>query len=52
MKGKVTFNKSGTGSVSARITVPNAFIELMKITKDERDIEITYEDGKLIIKKI
>ena len=31
MKGKITFNKSGTGSKSGRLTIPVAILELMKI---------------------
>lgn len=51
MKGKVTFAQSGSGSISARLTIPTAFVELLKINKDEREVEITFEDGKLIITK-
>ena len=51
MKGKITFNKSGSGSKSARLTIPAIIIELMKITEEEREVEITYEDGKIIIEK-
>lgn len=51
MKGKVTFNKSGKGSTSARLTIPVALLELLKITENERDVEITFEDGKLIVEK-
>lgn len=52
MQGKITFNKSGSGSKSARLNIPAAFVELLKITEDERDVDITFEDGKLIITKI
>ncbi|OOM17183.1 hypothetical protein CLSAB_19030 [Clostridium saccharobutylicum] len=52
MKGKVTFNKSGSGSINGKITIPKALIELMKFTQDDRDVEITYEDGKLVIEKV
>ena len=51
MKGKITFNKSGSGSKSARLTIPAALIELMKITEEEREVEITFENGKLIVEK-
>lgn len=52
MKGKVTFNKSGSGSTSCRLTIPAAFVEIMGITKDEREVEISFKDGKLIIEKV
>ena len=51
MKGTITFNNSGSGSKSARLTIPAALIELMNITEDERKVDITYENGKLIIEK-
>lgn len=52
MKGKITFNKSGSGSVNAKLLIPKAFIELMKITENDREVDITYEDNKLIVKKV
>ncbi|MBN1079230.1 MULTISPECIES: PemI [Clostridium] len=52
MKGKVTFNKSGSSSISGRLTIPAVLIELMKITEDEREVEITFKNGKLIIEKV
>lgn len=51
MKGKITFNKSGSGSKSARLTIPAVLIELIKITEEEREVEITFDNGKLIIEK-
>ncbi len=51
MKRKILFHKGGTGAVSARVTIPPEFLELMKITEDDRDVEITFQDGKLIIEK-
>ena len=52
MKGKITFNKSGSGSVNAKLLIPKALIELMKFTEDDREVEIAFEDGKLIIEKV
>ncbi|WP_143314462.1 PemI [Clostridium sp. HBUAS56017] len=51
MKGKITFNKSGSGNKTARLIIPVAYIELMEVTEDEREVNITYENGKLIIEK-
>lgn len=51
MKGKITFNKSGSGSKSGRLTIPSALLEILNITEDERDVEITFQDGKLVIEK-
>ncbi|HBJ2613313.1 TPA: AbrB/MazE/SpoVT family DNA-binding domain-containing protein [Clostridium botulinum] len=52
MKGIITFNKSGSGSKSGRLTIPVAFLELLGITEDDRNVNITFEDGKLIIEKV
>lgn len=51
MKCKVTFTSSGSGSTNARLVLPAAFVEIMKITKDDRIVDVTYEDGKIIIQK-
>lgn len=51
MKGKITFNKSGSGSKSGRLTIPVAFLELLKITEEDRDVEINFKDNKIIIEK-
>lgn len=51
MKGKITFNKSGSGSKSGRLTIPVAILELLKITEEEREVEIKFEDNKIIIEK-
>ena len=52
MKGKVTFNKSGSGSKSGKVVIPAAFLETLGITEDDRDIEIRMIDNKIVIEKI
>lgn len=52
MKGKITFNTSGYGSKSGRLTIPVALLELLQITENEREVNINFQDGKLIIEKI
>ncbi|WP_288328082.1 PemI [Clostridium butyricum] len=47
----VTFNKGGAGAKSGRIILPATYLELMKITEEERTVEVTYQDGKIIIEK-
>lgn len=51
MKSKVTFNKSGNKSVSGRVTIPSAFLEILNITCDDREIEITCDGSKILIEK-
>lgn len=54
MKSKVYFSKSGSGSISGRITVPKTFLDIMKINELEKEIEITLSDdnSEMRIKKI
>lgn len=52
MKGTITFNKSGKGSVTGRLNIPPAYLELLGITKDERHVDISFIDGQIVIKKI
>lgn len=51
MKSKVFFSKSGSGSISARVTIPKPYLEVLEITDEERDIEIKLDGKKLIITK-
>lgn len=51
MKGKITFNKSGSGSRSARLTIPVALLEVLKVNEEEREVNISVEGNKLIIEK-
>lgn len=50
---KVTFNKSGAGSQTNRITIPTSWIREMDVTEDDRNVEVTFnKDNKTItIKK-
>lgn len=51
MKSKITFNKSGSGSKSGRLTIPVAFLEVLKITEDDREVNLTLNNNKIIIEK-
>lgn len=48
---KVTFNKGGSGGHTGRIILPSTYLELMNVTKDDPEVELTYKDGKIIIEK-
>lgn len=50
-KGRITFNKSGSGSISGRLTLPSDILKLMKIDNFNREVEIIYCNGEIIIKK-
>lgn len=51
MKKTVTFNKGGNGYTSGRIIIPKTYLDLIGVTEENREVEITYKDGKIIIEK-
>lgn len=55
MKAKVTFNKTGKGknNYSGRVTIPSAILSAIGITQEDREVEITLEEGnKILIQKL
>ena len=48
---KVSFNKSGSGSFSASIRLPISWIKELGIDQDNRNVEVAFENGKIIIEK-
>lgn len=54
-KARVIFNKAGgsasKGSQTTRITLPVTWVREMGITEDSREVDITFQNGKIIIEK-
>lgn len=49
---KVQFQKSGSGSVNAKISLPMSWIKKMGITEDDKMISVMLtEDNKVLIEK-
>jgi len=50
---KVSFFKSGSGSISPKLNIPKSFLDKIGVTQEEREIEVEVnEDTKIItIKK-
>lgn len=47
---KVSFFKSGSGSISPKLSIPKSFLDRIGVSKDEREVEIEVkEDTKEII---
>lgn len=47
---KVSFFKSGSGSISPKLSIPKSFLDIIEVNKEEREIEIEVrEDTKEII---
>lgn len=47
----VSFNKSGSGSITPRISLPATWIKEMGIDMENREVEVNFENGKIIIVK-
>ena len=50
---KVSFGKSGAGSISPKLSIPKYFLNKINIKQDEREIEIELneENEEIIIRK-
>ena len=52
----VIFNCSGgnsaKGSITNRLTIPTLWIKEMGITQENRQVEVTFNDNKIIIEKL
>lgn len=47
---KVSFFKSGSGSISPKLSIPKSFLDKIGVTQEEREIELLVnEDTKEII---
>ena len=49
---KVSFNKSGSGSISSSIRLPISWLKEMDISKEDREVEVIFNNGEIIIKKL
>lgn len=55
-RARVIFNKSGgtagKGGITNRITIPTKWIKEMGITEEQREVNISFDGEKIIIKKM
>ncbi len=49
---KITFSKSGAGNLTPRLSLPAKWIKEMEINQENREVEVVFEDGKIIIQKL
>ncbi len=49
----ITFNKSGSGSITKRLTLPSSILKKMGIDENNRQVLLIYNDDKkeIIIRK-
>lgn len=50
-KAKVIFANNGKGCQIPRITLPKRWTKELGITSEDKDVRITYTEGKIIIEK-
>lgn len=55
-RARVIFNKSGgtagKGGITNRITIPTTWVKKMGITEEQREVNISFDGEKIIIKKM
>lgn len=51
LENKITVNRSGTGGITYRISVPTAWADKMGISEEERDLILTFDGEEIIVKK-
>lgn len=47
----ISFHKSGNGYTTTRLSLPINWVKELGISKDERKVIVTLEDGKITIEK-
>ncbi len=48
---KISFNKSGRGTLTPRATLPISWVKQMGLSEELREVELVFEDNKIIIQK-
>lgn len=48
----ISFNKSGSGSITPKISLPSTWIREMGLDKENRKVEVMFENGEIKIKKL
>ncbi|HBF6858436.1 TPA: AbrB/MazE/SpoVT family DNA-binding domain-containing protein [Clostridioides difficile] len=47
----VIYNKSGSGSIGTKLSIPISFFRELGVTETDRSVEVTLKGDKIIIKK-
>ena len=48
---KISFNKSGSGSINSRVILPMSFIKHLNINTEDKNVIVTFENNIIKIKK-
>lgn len=51
VNGKISFNKTGKYSRTAKVNLPKKIYYQLNITEDDRDIEMNVVENKIVINK-
>lgn len=48
---RLIYSKSGAGNITPKLTLPVKWTKELGLTTEEREVEVTYDGDKIIIKK-
>jgi hypothetical protein len=48
---KISFNKSGAGNLTPKISLPAVWIKEMGIDLENREVEVIFENNEIVIRK-
>ncbi|HAT6236084.1 TPA: hypothetical protein JAJ15_003851 [Clostridioides difficile] len=47
----VIYNKSGSGSMGTKLSIPISFFRELGVTETDRSVEVTLKSDKIVIRK-
>lgn len=47
----MSFGKSGNGGMSCKLSIPTKWVKEMGLTKEDKELEVTFKDNIITIKK-
>lgn len=48
----ISYTKSGSGSITSRLSIPISWLKKMGVTQEDRKVEVVFEDNEIRIKKL
>ncbi len=50
---KISFFKSGSGSISPKLNIPKSYLDKLRITQEEREVEVEVREDtqEIVIRK-
>jgi len=42
---KISFGKSGSGSISPKLSLPKSFLDKIEVTQEEREVEVEVNEN-------